>query len=131
MRHEVMDLMFENPTILEDLDFLFKDESARRMMVFYQNEEKEVITDESSEERQVSRRRTQSALLDHSEPGMEMKNLKFEIYSMPFVSGKKILFTTDGSEASLTNVCIYFLRLSTKKYLGEETFQVKLQGYRF
>ena len=41
MRHEVMDLMFENPTILEDLDFLFKDESARRMMVFYQNEEKQ------------------------------------------------------------------------------------------
>ena len=69
MRHEVMDLMFENPTILEDLDFLFKDESARRMMVFYQNEEKEELTNETSEERQVTGRRTQPALLDPSEPG--------------------------------------------------------------
>ena len=41
-----------------------------------------------------------------------------------FFAVKNLLFTTDGSEVSLTNVCIYFLRLSTKKYLGEETFQV-------
>ena len=34
-----MDQMFENPTILEELDFLFKDDTARRMMVYYQPEE--------------------------------------------------------------------------------------------
>ena len=33
-----MDHMFQNPTILEDLDILFKDDTARRMIVFYQPE---------------------------------------------------------------------------------------------
>ena len=76
MRHEVMDLMFENPTILEDLDFLFKDETARRMMVFYQNEEEEEIQNEFSEERQSPGRRTQPALFCPSEPGMKIKYIK-------------------------------------------------------
>ena len=43
-----MDLMFENPTILEELDFLFKDDTARRMMVYYQPEEANSEEEDSS-----------------------------------------------------------------------------------
>ena len=100
MRHQVMDLMFENPTILEELDILFKDETARRMMLYYQPE------DEEQQEQSNVASGSRTPAIESTTPV------------------KKILFTTDGSEASLTNVCIYFLRLSTKKYLGEETFQV-------
>ena len=35
------------------------------------------------------------------------------------------MFTTDASIKPLIGICMYFLRLSTKKYLGEETFHVK------
>jgi hypothetical protein len=41
------------------------------------------------------------------------------------ISAKKILFTTDGSGVSLNGFCMYFLRTSTKRTLGEETFQVQ------
>ena len=37
---------------------------------------------------------------------------------------KKILFTTDGTKVALNGYCMYFLRTSTKRNLGEETFQV-------
>ena len=37
---------------------------------------------------------------------------------------KKILFTTDGTKVPLNGYCMYFLRTSTKRNLGEETFQV-------
>ncbi len=37
---------------------------------------------------------------------------------------KKILFTTDGYNVALNGFCMYFLRTSTKRTLGEETFQV-------
>ena len=39
---------------------------------------------------------------------------------------KKILFTTDGTKVALNGYCMYFLRTSTKRNLGEETFQVLL-----
>ena len=42
---------------------------------------------------------------------------------------KKILFTTDGTKVPLNGYCMYFLRTSTKRNLGEETFQVNL-GYQ-
>ena len=35
-RHELMKFIFEIPTILEDLDVLFKDETARRVLFYYQ-----------------------------------------------------------------------------------------------
>jgi hypothetical protein len=41
------------------------------------------------------------------------------------ISARKILFTTDGSGVSLNGFCMYFLRTSTKRTLGEETFQVE------
>ena len=43
LRHELMDFMFSDPTMLDDLDFLFKSDMARRLMFYYQEE---VQTDE-------------------------------------------------------------------------------------
>ena len=43
-----MDHMFENPMILEELDILFKDDTARRMMVFYQPDEDSLEEEDSS-----------------------------------------------------------------------------------
>ena len=43
-----MDHMFENPMILEELDVLFKDDTARRMMVYYQPEEANSEEEDSS-----------------------------------------------------------------------------------
>lgn len=43
-----MDHMFENPMILEELDVLFKDDTARRMMVYYQPDEAILEEDDSS-----------------------------------------------------------------------------------
>ena len=112
-----MDHMFENPTILEDLDILFKDDTARRMIVFYQPES-EVEAEEDLDLRQRTRRVAEAST---PTPG---KVLNFYFAAFLELLVKNCLFTTDGSDCALTNVCIYFLRLSTKKYLGEETFQV-------
>ena len=42
----------------------------------------------------------------------------------PKKPAKKILFSTDGGQEGLTGLCSYFLRLTTRRTLGEETFQV-------
>ena len=44
--------------------------------------------------------------------------------SKSLYSAQNVLFTTDATNQPLTGICMYFLRLGTKKYLGEETFQV-------
>ena len=36
LRHEIMDFMFANPAMLDDLDFLYKSDTARKLMFFYQ-----------------------------------------------------------------------------------------------
>lgn len=36
IRHEIMDFMFSNPTMLDDLDFLYKSDTARKLMFYYQ-----------------------------------------------------------------------------------------------
>lgn len=36
----MMDFMFADPTMLDDLDFLFKNDAARRLMFYYQPEYK-------------------------------------------------------------------------------------------
>ena len=43
-----MDHMFENPMILEELDILFKDDTARKMMVYYQPDEDNTEEEDSS-----------------------------------------------------------------------------------
>merc|ERR1711879_286039 len=34
LRHEIMDFMFSNPTMLDDLDFLYKSDTARKLMFY-------------------------------------------------------------------------------------------------
>jgi hypothetical protein len=36
MRHELMDFMFADPTMLDDLEYLFKSDMARSLLFFYQ-----------------------------------------------------------------------------------------------
>jgi hypothetical protein len=36
LRHEIMDFMFSDPTMLDDLDFLYKSDTARKLMFYYQ-----------------------------------------------------------------------------------------------
>ena len=38
LRHELMDFMFADPTMLDDMDFLFKSDLARRLMFYHQEE---------------------------------------------------------------------------------------------
>lgn len=40
LRHELMEFMFADPTMLDDFDFLFKSDLARRLMFYYQEEYK-------------------------------------------------------------------------------------------
>ena len=35
-RHQLMESMFLKPTMLDDLDYLFKDETARRLIFYHQ-----------------------------------------------------------------------------------------------
>lgn len=53
-----------------------------------------------------------------------MKDFKI-MNNMSPILAKKILFTTDGTKVALNGYCMYFLRTSTKRTLGEETFQVR------
>ena len=35
-RHEIMESMFANPIMLDDLDFLYKSDNARKVLFFHQ-----------------------------------------------------------------------------------------------
>ena len=39
LRHEIMDFMFNDPAMLDDLDFLYKSDNARKILFYYQPEE--------------------------------------------------------------------------------------------
>ena len=36
MKHEIMDFMFADPTMFDDLDHLFKSEVGRKLMFYHQ-----------------------------------------------------------------------------------------------
>ena len=36
LRHEMMDFMFADPVMLDDLDYLFKCDAARKLMFYHQ-----------------------------------------------------------------------------------------------
>lgn len=38
LRHELMDFMFADPEMLDDLEYLFKDDMARKLMFYHQAE---------------------------------------------------------------------------------------------
>merc|ERR1739838_879784 len=39
LRHEIMDYMFNDPAMLDDLDFLYKSDNARKILFYFQPEE--------------------------------------------------------------------------------------------
>ena len=41
-RHNIMESMFANPIMLDDLDFLYKNDMARKVLFFYQPKGDEV-----------------------------------------------------------------------------------------
>ena len=109
-RHEIMDFIIEKPNMLEELDFLFKDESARKLLFFYQAEEQ---LPRCSQTHRRHGRVGGSGGDDGGEGGG---------------GGASVLSSSDGASCPLTGLAIYFLRLSSRKYLGEETFQREVIG---
>ena len=109
LRHEIMDYMFNDPAMLDDLDFLYKSDNARKILFYFQPEE---TKDEEDDKLNHRSRRTQRNITVMQKKDEEKK------------PAKKILFTTDGTKGALNGYCMYFLRTSTKRNLGEETFQV-------
>ena len=101
LRHEIMDFMFSNPTMLDDLDYLYKSDTARKLMFYYQDERPK---EDYEKMRSKSKRR-----------GEKAKEVPATL--------KKVLTVEDGTETPLTGVAIFLLRTSTKRTLGEETFQ--------
>ena len=95
LRHEIMDFMFSNPTMLDDLDYLYKSDTARKLMFYYQDDKP--MIDPKAEKK--SKRRG------------DKSNEKA-------VAAKKILTVEDGTDTPLTGVAIYLLRTSTKRTLG-------------
>ena len=96
LRHEIMDFMFSNPTMLDDLDYLYKSDTARKLMFYYQD-------DKPKEDPKESKAR-------HKRRGDKAKEDK--------VAVKKVLTVEDGTDTPLTGVAIYLLRTSTKRTLG-------------
>ena len=121
-----MDYMFNDPAMLDDLDFLYKSDNARKILFYFQPEEIKDEEDDKLNHRYISLgvKLIQNKLLNRSR--RTQRNItvmqKKDEEKKP---AKKILFTTDGTKVALNGYCMYFLRTSTKRNLGEETFQVK------
>ena len=110
LRHEIMDYMFNDPAMLDDLDFLYKSDNARKILFYFQPED---VKEDEDDKMNTRRHRTQRNITVMQKKDEEKK------------PAKKILFTTDGTKVALNGYCMYFLRTSTKRNLGEETFQVR------
>ena len=141
--------MFENPLMFDELELLYKGDATKRIIFYhqvkYQNpnlftvhelnnfaargykrrwrgheffEECKENTKEHSCHEPSHKEQRQSSRWD--------KQLLIFIQLIFLYLGKKKLFTTDGSECSMTGLSIYFMRSTMKKNLSEETFQVLL-----
>ena len=108
-----MDFMFNDPAMLDDLDFLYKSDNARKILFYFQPEESK---EEAEEKLAFKQRRTQRNITVMQRKDEEKK------------PAKRILFTTDGTKVALNGFCMYFLRTSTKRTLGEETFQREIMA---
>ncbi|XP_023348445.1 dynein heavy chain 5, axonemal, partial [Eurytemora carolleeae] len=117
LRHEIMDYMFNDPSMLDHLDYLFKSDNARKLLFYYQGEEPK--DEEKGMDQSKNKKRIKNPNFSVLEKGKEAEERK---------PGRKILFVTDGSEGSLNGFCMYFLRTSTKRTLGEETFQREIMA---
>ena len=82
-RHDIMEAMFANPIMLDDLDFLYKSDNARKILFYYQPEENK---EDEEEKLAIRKMRTQRNITTMQKKDEERK------------PAKKILFTTDGSK---------------------------------
>ena len=78
-----MDFMFNDPAMLDDLDFLYKSDNARKILFYYQPEENK---EDEEEKLAIRKMRTQRNITTMQKKDEERK------------PAKKILFTTDGSK---------------------------------
>ena len=108
-----MDFMFADPTMLDDFDFLFKSDMARRLMFYYQEEWK---PDPPIDKSKLGSREKHD---DIQRPNL----LKVQGKGKQKQGGKKTLTVQDGTELPLNGISVYILRSSSKRALGEETFQ--------
>ena len=113
LRHELMDFMFADPTMLDDFDFLFKSDMARRLMFYYQEEWK---PDPPIDRSKLGSREKQDHINRPNLLSIQAKDKKKQ-------PGKKTLTVQDGTELPLNGISVYILRSSSKRALGEETFQ--------
>ena len=113
LRHQLMDFMFADPTMLDDLDFLFKSDMARSLIFYHQEEWKPEPTDKSK----LSSKEAKDEMCRPNMMRMQAKD------KHGGTGGKKTLTVQDGSELPLNGISVYTLRSSSKRALGEETFQ--------
>jgi DNA polymerase II large subunit len=105
-----MDFMFADPTMLDDLDFLYKSDTARKLMFYYQKEElkassEAVATAEKGKSKKTAPRKSKADTAKHAADAAAAE-------------AKMSLTIQDGTDLPLTGVGIYFLRTSTKRTLG-------------
>ena len=114
-RHQIMDFIVDKPNMLQELDFLFKDELARKLLFFYQPEEQLPVSSET-----------------HRRPGRVGGGggggVGGGVGGGGGGGGPSVLLSSDGASCALTGLAVYFLRLTSRKYLGEETFQREVIG---
>ena len=114
LRHELMDFMFADPTMLDELDYLFKSDLARSLMFYHQEDyQPEAPPDKSK----MNSREVRD---DVCRPNMLRMQAKDRHGGR---GGKKTLTVQDGTELPLNGLSVYTLRSSSKRSLGEETFQ--------
>ena len=61
-RHNIMESMFANPIMLDDLDFLYKNDMARKVLFFYQPKGDEVEPEEDTSRKKDPRERKNQGL---------------------------------------------------------------------
>ena len=114
LRHQLMDFMFADPTMLDDLDFLFKSDLARSLIFYHQEEYR---PEPGPDRSKLSSKEAKEELCRPNMLRMQAKD------KHGGTGGKKSLTVQDGSELPLNGISVYTLRSSSKRALGEETFQ--------
>ena len=108
--------------MLDELDVLYKTETGRKIVFFHQVRLRiantlipmsllcaQPIVEESEEDVKVVKSKKQQKVPETQNTSSNQN---------------KMLFISDGLETPLMGVVSYFLRLTTRRALGEETFQV-------
>ena len=136
-----MDFMFADPTMIDELDFLYKSDVARKLMFYYQvsfsinalfSREKitlflplqDVVIEETQEKKPKKGRKAATAKSEP--PSSKEQQQDQQRKSVVTVAGasssdrekKKVLTVEDGRGKELTGIGIYFLRTSAKRTLG-------------